>query len=86
MCINSVEMISDPITTIEAAAILGLDASAIRHRIGTGTLKSEKRGRDHLVSRGVIERELAAKVGAAKKNGKKGGRPSKSNSKGKGKK
>jgi len=68
-------MISDPITTIEAAAILGLDASAIRHRIGAGTLQSEKRGRDHLVSRAVIERELKAKAEAAQKNGKKGGRP-----------
>lgn len=45
------------ITTTEAAAMLGLDPSAIRHRIRKGTLKATKVGRDNLVSRAVIERE-----------------------------
>lgn len=58
-------MAKDEITTIEAAAILGLDPSAIRHRILIGTLKSEKRGRDHLVSRKAIQAEADTK-----KNGK----------------
>lgn len=49
--------IKDPITTIEAARILDVDPSAIRHRIRKGKLKSERVGRDHFVSRLVVESE-----------------------------
>ena len=49
--------IKDPITTIEAARILDLDPSALRHRIRKGQLEAEKIGRDHVVSRRVIEAE-----------------------------
>lgn len=52
----------DLITTTEAAEILGLDPSAIRHRIRKGKLKAERVGRDHLVSRRVIEAEKQAKA------------------------
>jgi len=51
----------DLITTTEAANILGLDPSAIRHRIRKGKLKAERVGRDHLVSRRVIEAEKREK-------------------------
>lgn len=50
-------MIKDLITTTEAAAILGCDPSTLRHRIRKGKLKAERVGRDHLVSRRVIEIE-----------------------------
>jgi excisionase family DNA binding protein len=50
-------MVSRLITTIEAAEILGVDPSTIRHRIRKGKLKTERVGRDHLVSRRVIEIE-----------------------------
>ena len=59
-------MIKDGITTTEAGAILGVDASTIRHRILAGKLEWEKRGRDLYVSRKVIQAEADAK-----KNGKK---------------
>lgn len=49
--------IKDPITTIEAARILDVDPSTLRHRIRKGKLRSERIGRDHLVSRLVIETE-----------------------------
>jgi len=57
------EPITDPITTIEAGHILGLDPSAIRHRIRVKTLRAEKRGRDWYVSRKVIEAERNSKNG-----------------------
>ena len=60
--------IKDPITTTEAAEILGLDPSAIRHRILAEKLEWEKRGRDLYVSRKVIQAEADAKH---RKNGKK---------------
>lgn len=47
----------DLITTTEAAEILGCDPSTIRHRIRKGKMKSERVGRDHLVSRRAIETE-----------------------------
>jgi excisionase family DNA binding protein len=49
--------IKDPITTIEAARILGCDPSTLRHRIRNGRLTAERVGRDHFVSRKVIEIE-----------------------------
>ena len=55
--------IKDPITTIEAGAILDLDPSTIRHRILVGTLKAEKQGRDLYVSRRAIQVEADAKNG-----------------------
>lgn len=54
--------IKDPITTIEAARILGIDPSAIRHRIRNKTLKAEKIGRDNVVSRKVIEIEAQSRL------------------------
>ena len=51
--------IKDPITTIEAAEILGLDPSTLRHRIRKGQIESERIGRDHVLSRRVIETEAA---------------------------
>jgi excisionase family DNA binding protein len=53
--------IKDPITTIEAARILGVDPSTLRHRIRKGKLESVKAGRDHMVSRRVIEAEANQK-------------------------
>ena len=51
----------DLITTTVAAAILGVDPSTLRHRIRKGTLKAERVGRDHLVSRKLIEAERDSK-------------------------
>jgi len=62
----------DLITTVEAAQILGLDPSAIRHRIRKGKLKAERVGRDHLVSRRTIEAEKAARKEKAGPLGRKG--------------
>lgn len=54
--------IKDPITTIEAAQILDLDPSTLRHRIRKGQIESERIGRDHVLSRKVIESEAARKA------------------------
>jgi hypothetical protein len=54
--------IKDPITTIEAARILGLDPSALRHRIRKGKLEADKLGRDHVVSLKVIKAEAAKRA------------------------
>lgn len=59
-------MIKDAITTIEAAKILGVDPSTIRHRILADKLEWEKRGRDLYVSRKVIQNEADSKNGKAK--------------------
>ncbi len=48
----------DLITTTEAAALLKLDTSTIRHRILAGTLSATKRGRDLYVSRKTIQAEI----------------------------
>jgi excisionase family DNA binding protein len=64
-------MIKDAITTIEAAGILGLDPSAIRHMIRRGKLAFEKRGRDNYVSKATIQQLKIAKATRAKKNGSK---------------
>jgi hypothetical protein len=54
-------MINDPITTTEAAAILNIDPSAIRHRILADKIEWEKRGRDLYVSRKTIQSEADKK-------------------------
>lgn len=43
-------------TLIEAAARLGLAASTLRVQIGKGKLRSTKRGRDHWITEGEVER------------------------------
>lgn len=67
-------MIKDPISTSEAAEILERDPSAIRHMIRAKTLTAEKFGRDHQISRKLVEGIKAKRD--AKRNGKpKGRRP-----------
>lgn len=43
-------------TLIEAAARLGLAASTLRVQIHKGKLRSTKRGRDHWITEGEVER------------------------------
>jgi excisionase family DNA binding protein len=43
-------------TLIEAAALLGLDASTLRHQIRNGKLRAEKIGRDWHVTPDEVER------------------------------
>ena len=44
------------ITTAEAALILKVTPVRVRQLIGDGQLKSEKKGRDHLMERQEVER------------------------------
>lgn len=60
----------DLITTTEAAAILDCDPSAIRHRIRSGTLKSEVIGRDNLVSRKAVVKIKSGQNGTKKRGPK----------------
>jgi len=58
------------ITTAEAAAILKVSPVRVRQLLQDGQLKSEKRGRDHLLDRNEVER--------FNRNGRRpGGRPRK---------
>ena len=66
---NPKVMIKDAITTIEAAAILGRDPSAVRHMIRRKTLDYERRGRDNYVSKKAVLKILEQRE--AKTNGKK---------------
>ena len=43
-------------TLIEAAARLGVAASTLRVQIHKGKLRSTKRGRDHWITEGEVER------------------------------
>ena len=65
--------IKDPITTIQAGAILKCDPSAIRHRTKAGTLDFEKMGRDIVVSQKAVEKIRDSQNGekrGPKSNGK----------------
>jgi excisionase family DNA binding protein len=44
------------VTLIEAAARLGLSPSTLRVQIHKGKLRSTKRGRDHWITEGEVER------------------------------
>ena len=63
-------MIKDPISTTQAALILGRDPSAVRHMIAKGKLVYERRGRDNFVSKKSIEALRIARETRAS-NGKK---------------
>lgn len=58
------------ITTAEAAAILRVTPGRVRQLLRDGQLRSEKRGRDHLLDQTEVER-------FDKHDRKKGGRPRK---------
>ena len=58
------------ITTAEAAVILRVTPGRVRQLIRGGQLKSEKRGRDHLLDQAEVER-------FDKHDRRKGGRPRK---------
>ena len=58
------------ITTAEAAVILSVTPGRVRQLIRDGQLKSEKRGRDHLLEQAEVER-------FDKHDRRKGGRPRK---------
>lgn len=46
----------DWVTTSEAAVILGITPVRVRQLIGTGQLRSEKKGRDYILDRAEVER------------------------------
>lgn len=52
----TLDLVKDPVTTQQAAAMLDVSLSAVQKAITHGRLKAEKIGRDKLIEREEVER------------------------------
>lgn len=56
---TTLDLVKDPLTTQQAAAMLDVSLSAVQKAIQKGRLKAEQIGRDNLIEREEVERYKA---------------------------
>lgn len=52
----TLDLVNDPVTTREAAALLQISLSAVQKAISRGHLPAERMGRDKFIEREIVER------------------------------